>query len=59
MNEKKDRWLVPLVGLAGLGVVPMFYGIVLLIQNVYYVLRPMGFARPRSFAGLMPLRVSC
>ncbi len=43
--EKKDRWLVPLIGLAALGVVPMFYGIVLLIENVYFVLKPMGQER--------------
>ena len=43
--EKKDRWLVPLIGLAALGVVPMFYGIVLLIENVYIVLKPMGQER--------------
>ncbi|MCX6573840.1 MAG: hypothetical protein NTX99_07580, partial [Candidatus Aminicenantes bacterium] len=45
LKEKKDRWLVPLIGLAALGVVPMFYGIVLLIENVYLVLKPMGQER--------------
>jgi ABC-2 type transport system permease protein len=44
-KEKKDRWLVPLIGLAALGVVPMFYGIVLLIENVFIVLKPMGQER--------------
>lgn len=52
-TEKKDRWLVPLVGLAGLGVVPMFYGVVLLIQNVYYVLRPMGQERALLSFGVL------
>jgi ABC-2 type transport system permease protein len=45
LKEKKDRWLVPLIGLAAIGVVPMFYGIVLLIENVYLVLKPMGQER--------------
>jgi ABC-2 type transport system permease protein len=45
LKEKKDRWLVPLIGLAALGVVPMFYGIVLLIENVFVVLKPMGQER--------------
>lgn len=53
LTEKKDRWLVPLFGLAALGVVPMFYGIVLLIQNVYLVLRPMGQERALLSFGLM------
>jgi len=52
-KEKKDRWLVPLFGLAALGVVPMFYGIVLLIQNVYYVLRPMGQERALLSFGIL------
>jgi ABC-2 type transport system permease protein len=51
--EKKDRWLVPLVGLAALGVVPMFYGIVLLIENIYLVLKPMGQERALLSSGLL------
>jgi ABC-2 type transport system permease protein len=43
--EKKDRWLVPLVGLAFLGVVPLLYGVVLLVQNLYAALKPMGQER--------------
>ncbi len=53
LKEKKDRWLLPLFGLAALGVVPMFYGIVLLIQNVYYVLRPMGQERALLSFGIL------
>lgn len=53
LTEKKDRWLVPLFGLAALGVVPMFYGIVLLIQNIYLVLRPMGQERALLSFGIM------
>jgi ABC-2 type transport system permease protein len=51
--EKKDRWLVPLIGLAALGVVPMFYGIVLLIENIYLVLKPMGQERALLSTGLL------
>jgi len=43
--EKKDRWLVPIIGLAALSVVPMYYGVVLVLKNVYGVLRPMGQER--------------
>jgi ABC-2 type transport system permease protein len=53
LKEKKDRWLVPLIGLAALGVVPMFYGIVLLIENVYFVLKPMGQERLLLSFGLL------
>jgi ABC-2 type transport system permease protein len=53
LKEKKDRWLVPLIGLAGLAVVPMFYGIVLLIENVYLALKPMGQERALLSSGLL------
>lgn len=52
-KEKKDRWLVPLVGLAAAGVVPMFYGIVLLIENVFLVLKPMGQERALLTLGVL------
>ena len=52
-TEKKDRWLVPLVGVALLGVVPMFYGLVLLVHNVYLVLRPMGQERALLSFGIL------
>jgi len=51
--EKKDRWLVPLVGLAVAGTGPMFYGIVLLIDNVYLVLKPMGQERALVSFGIL------
>jgi ABC-2 type transport system permease protein len=53
LKEKKDRWLVPLIGLAALSVLPMFYGIVLLIQNVYLVLKPMGQERALLSLGFL------
>ncbi len=52
-REKKDRWLVPLVGLAAVGVVPMFYGVVLLIENIYLVLKPMGQERALLSFGVL------
>jgi ABC-2 type transport system permease protein len=52
-KEKKDRWLVPLFGLAAVGVLPMFYGIVLLIQGAYLVLKPMGQERALLTLGLL------
>ncbi len=33
--EKKDRWLVPLIGLAGVAVLPSVYGLILLVQRIY------------------------
>jgi ABC-2 type transport system permease protein len=51
--EKKDRWLVPLIGLAALGVVPMFYGLVLLIQNFYLALKPTGQERALLSFGIL------
>ena len=52
-KEKKDRWLVPVIGLVGLGVVPLFYGVVLLIVNVYGVLEPMGQATALLSTGFL------
>ncbi|MEN6559551.1 MAG: hypothetical protein ABFD52_02090 [Acidobacteriota bacterium] len=52
-REKKDRWLVPLVGAAALGAVPMFYGFILLIENVYLALKPMGQERALLSFGLL------
>jgi ABC-2 type transport system permease protein len=52
-KEKKDRWLVPLIGLAALGVLPTLYGIVLLIENAYLLLKPMGQERALLTLGLL------
>ena len=41
-KEKKDRWLVPLFVFAGLAVLPSIYGLILLIQNIYLALKPLG-----------------
>ncbi len=52
-KEKKDRWLVPVFGLAALGVLPTLYGIVLLIENVFIILKPMGQERAILTLGLL------
>jgi len=52
-KEKKDRWLVPLIGLAALGVLPTLYGIVLLIKAAYLMLQPMGQERAILTLGLL------
>jgi ABC-2 type transport system permease protein len=52
-KEKKDRWLVPLFGLAAIGVLPTLYGIVLLIQNAYLLLQPMGQERALLSLGVL------
>jgi ABC-2 type transport system permease protein len=43
--EKKDRWYIPLFGLAALGVLPTLYGYVLLIRSLFGFLQPMGQER--------------
>ena len=40
--EKRDRWLAALIGAAALGVLPSIYGLILLAQNVYLALKPLG-----------------
>jgi ABC-2 type transport system permease protein len=52
-KERKDRWLVPLFGLAALGVVPMLYGVVLLIEHAFFVLKPMGQERALLSLGVL------
>ena len=52
-KEKKDRWLVPLFGLAAVGVLPTLYGIVLLIKGGYLMLQPMGQERALLTLGLL------
>jgi len=52
-KEKKDRWLVPLFGLAAVGVLPTLYGIVLLIKAAYLMLQPMGQERAILTLGLL------
>ncbi|RPI98004.1 MAG: hypothetical protein EHM31_12565 [Candidatus Aminicenantes bacterium] len=52
-KEKKDRWLVPIIGLAAVSVVPMFYGVVLAIQSIYGILKPMGQERALLSLGFL------
>jgi len=41
-KEKKDRWLIPLVALAAVGLVPMLYYLVRLLIFLYGILLPLG-----------------
>lgn len=51
--EKKDRWLVPLVGLAVLGILPALYGYVLGLRFTYAVLQPLGQERAILTLGVL------
>ena len=51
--EKKDIWMVPLIAVAALGVMPMLYGLVLLIQNLFLALKPMGQERALLVFGIL------
>ncbi len=42
LREKKDRWLIPFVGLAAVSLVPTLFGYLKLIQFLYELLRPLG-----------------
>lgn len=52
-KEKKDRWLVPVFGLAVAGVLPTLYGLVVLIKGAYEVLAPMGQERALLSLGIL------
>jgi ABC-2 type transport system permease protein len=52
-REKKDRWLVPLFGVAFLGVLPSIYGLVLLIQGLFLTLKPLGQERALLTLGVL------
>jgi ABC-2 type transport system permease protein len=52
-KEKKDLWLVPIIGLAVVSVIPLFYGIVQLITSVFLVLKPMGQERVILILGVL------
>jgi len=52
-KEKKDRWLAWLIAVSFLGVVPLFYGVVLTVQNVYDILKPMGQERALLSLGFL------
>ncbi|MBN1568124.1 MAG: hypothetical protein JXA73_09770 [Acidobacteria bacterium] len=42
LREKKDRWLIPVFALSLLGVIPLFYGIIFTIKEIYSGLKPLG-----------------
>jgi ABC-2 type transport system permease protein len=52
-REKKDRWLVPLIGFSLLGVFPMLYGLVHFIKDMYSMLKPMGQERALLALGIL------
>jgi ABC-2 type transport system permease protein len=52
-KEKKDRWLAWLIAVSFLGVVPLLYGVVLTIQNLYAILKPMGQERALLSLGFL------
>ncbi|MBM3789584.1 MAG: hypothetical protein FJW35_04435 [Acidobacteria bacterium] len=52
-REKKDRWLVPVIGLAAAGALPALYGWVLLIEAAYATLAPMGQERALLSLGIL------
>jgi ABC-2 type transport system permease protein len=41
-REKKDRWLIPIMGLSLFGIIPMISGIVIFVQESYRILQPIG-----------------
>lgn len=51
--EKKDRWYLPLVGLAALGIFPTIYGYVLLLRSLYGFLQFAGQERAILTYGLL------
>jgi ABC-2 type transport system permease protein len=44
-KEKRDRWYIPLIGVAALGVVPTIYGYTLLIKTLFGFLQAAGQER--------------
>jgi ABC-2 type transport system permease protein len=53
VREKKDRWIIPLLGLSLLGVVPILYGIIDFVQRSYLVLRPIDQERAILNLGIL------
>jgi ABC-2 type transport system permease protein len=51
--EKKDRWYIPLFGLAAVGILPTLYGYVLLIKSLYGFLQPIGQDRALLTYGIL------
>lgn len=51
--EKKDRWFIPLFGIAALGILPTLYGYVLLLRSLFGFLHPLGQERALLAFGLL------
>jgi ABC-2 type transport system permease protein len=52
-KEKKDRWLVPLIGLAVAGVLPALYGFILVLRLAFSALQPLGQERALLSLGVL------
>ncbi len=52
-REKKDRWLVPLMGFSLLGAFSLLYCLVLFIREMYPLLKPMGQERALLALGIL------
>jgi len=52
-REKKDLWLVPLIGFSLLGVVPLLLGLVEFIRTMFRILQPMGQERVILTVGIL------
>jgi ABC-2 type transport system permease protein len=52
-KEKKDRWVLLIIGLCFAAVVPMFYGFVYLIRAIYFALDPIGQERALLNLGIL------
>ena len=52
-REKKDIWLVPLFAVAFVAVLPSIYGLILLVQNLYLALKPVGQERALLTLGVL------
>ena len=52
-REKKDRWVVPMIALSLLGIFPMVSGIIVVIREAYFALKPLGQERALLNAGFL------
>jgi ABC-2 type transport system permease protein len=51
--EKRDRWLVPVIGMGVLGILPAIYALFHLVRTTYLILEPLGQQRALLLAGVM------
>ena len=53
VREKKDRWIVLVLGFSLLGIFPMMSGFILVIREAYSALKPLGQEKVLLNAGLL------